>query len=70
MIRYTYVSPSDPERQVFEGTYKGYRFVARFGEHLLTIDYKGASSTFIEGDGWKLSESTRKAIIEEFLLWG
>jgi hypothetical protein len=68
MIRYTFISKFDEETQLFEGTYKGYRWTARFGEYLLTLTYRDAENTFLEGSAWPFSERTRKAIIEEWLL--
>jgi hypothetical protein len=67
-IKYTFVGAYTRERQVFEGTYGDVYFSAQFGEHMLTLLYKG-DNTFLSMAPWEESESERKAVIEEFLQW-
>jgi len=69
MKKYTFISDNAGESQTFEGVYKGFRFKAKFGVHVLILQFKGEENTFIEGDGWPTSEKVRKAIIEEYLDW-
>lgn len=69
MIKYTYVSNDNDGQQLFEGRYNGKFFGARFGVHMLIIVYRGEEHTFLEAKSYPKSEKTRKAMIEEFLLW-
>jgi len=67
-VKFKFVSVYNRKRQVFEGTCNGVYFSARFGEHLLVINFKG-THTFLSTMTWEESESTRKSIVEEFLEW-